>query len=113
MKSYHIRLKEIIFDAYGPECKCCGEKNKEFLCIDHIEGGGCKERKKGPGPRGVFHKIIKEGFPKDKYQILCHNCNMSLGFHGYCPHHPEITRPISTGRPLSKIKESDTSTSQV
>jgi hypothetical protein len=23
------------------------------------------------------------------YRVLCHNCNMALGFYGYCPHHPE------------------------
>jgi hypothetical protein len=31
--------------------------------------------------------LIKENFPKE-YQILCFNCNLALGFFGYCPHRP-------------------------
>lgn len=29
--------------------------------------------------------LKKNDYPKG-FQILCHNCNMSKGFYGYCPH---------------------------
>jgi hypothetical protein len=21
------------------------------------------------------------------FRVLCHNCNLAIGFYGYCPHH--------------------------
>lgn len=64
-------------------CDCCGEKNIEFLAIDHIDGGGGKHRKILKEYIPLYLK--KKGFPKG-FRILCHNCNMSKGFYGYCPH---------------------------
>ena len=70
------------------DCSCCGETNFEFLCVDHINGDGGKQRKKmGSGGSGVqfYLWLMKNNFP-DGYRILCYNCNCSLGFLGYCPH---------------------------
>lgn len=64
-------------------CECCGEKHLEFLAIDHKNGGGGKHRK---SLQEYLPLILKRrGFPKG-YRILCHNCNGSIGFYGYCPH---------------------------
>ena len=64
-------------------CSCCGEKNMEFLAIDHIAGGGAKHRK---SLKEYLPLVLKrKKFPAG-YRILCHNCNCSLGFYGYCPH---------------------------
>ena len=64
-------------------CECCGEAHLEFLCIDHIDGGGGKHRK---ALKEYLPLVLKrKKYPKG-YRILCHNCNMSLGFYGYCPH---------------------------
>ena len=83
------RLKVLTHYSGGePHCACCGEKALEFLCIDHINGGGIKHRAelgfKGGGSQ-FYSWLIKENFPMD-YRVLCHNCNMALGFYGYCPH---------------------------
>lgn len=65
------------------ECSCCGEKHIEFLAIDHIDGSGNKHRKK---LNDYLPLILKRNnYPKG-YRILCHNCNASIGFYGYCPH---------------------------
>jgi hypothetical protein len=67
-----------------PFCDCCGEKTLEFLCIDHISGNGNEHRretKKAP----IYAWLIQHNFP-DGFRVLCHNCNLSLGFYGYCPH---------------------------
>ena len=66
-------------------CDCCGEGHLEFLAIDHIKGGGNKHRKSLR--RGTYLPVYlkRHKYPKG-YRILCHNCNMSIGFYGYCPH---------------------------
>ena len=64
-------------------CECCGEYNLEFMAIDHIKGGGNKHRKT---LKDYLPLILKrQNYPKG-YRILCHNCNNSIGFYGYCPH---------------------------
>jgi len=82
-----IKLREhrmLVINAYGGKCECCGEDKYEFLAIDHVNGGGKKERETMSSYQ-IMRKVIKENFPKE-YRILCHNCNMSLGIFGYCPH---------------------------
>lgn len=34
-----------MLNAYGGLCKCCGESSPDFLSLDHIDGGGNKDRK--------------------------------------------------------------------
>lgn len=79
------RLRGVVLAGYGHKCACCGEPEREFLAIDHVNGGGRQERKKIPPGIQFYSNIIKAGFP-DKYRLLCHNCNMSFGLYGYCPH---------------------------
>lgn len=67
-----------------PICKCCGESIFEFLCIDHINGGG-KEHRKQVGNGHFYRWLRKNNYPKG-LQVLCHNCNMAKGFYGFCPH---------------------------
>lgn len=74
--------KESVFKYYGNKCSCCGETQKEFLTIDHINGGGSSDRKKSGNS---YYLIVQRNFPKD-LQILCYNCNCSKGHKGYCPH---------------------------
>jgi len=82
------KIREEMIAAYGSACACCGESRFEFLAIDHVYGGGYKERKRFPGPT-LYRHLRKRGWPKDGYRLLCHNCNMSSGFHGFCPHETE------------------------
>ena len=81
-----IRL--VVFRHYSggdPKCACCGERQYEFLSIDHIDGGGNHHRKQiGRGwPLTLW--IVKNDFPPG-FQVLCHNCNQAKGFYGKCPH---------------------------
>lgn len=90
------QLKREIVDAYGGKCECCEESTIEFLTIDHINGDGAEHRRKiGGKGRRIYAEIKREGFPKDRYRLLCLNCNISLGFYGYCPHHPEQRSGVS------------------
>lgn len=65
-------------------CACCGESHLEFLCIDHIDGGGSKVRRQ-QGSGSIYWWLRARKYPEG-FRVLCHNCNMSLGFYGYCPH---------------------------
>jgi hypothetical protein len=53
IKQKLLRLEVIA--AMGGCCKCCGEKEPEFLVIDHVHGGGTKERKQGVGKKLYYH----------------------------------------------------------
>jgi hypothetical protein len=85
LKSIRDRKIQII-NGYGGKCECCGETNFEFLTLDHINGGGNKERTTTAKGFGLYRRLIKEGFPREGYRLLCMNCNFSLGKYGYCPH---------------------------
>lgn len=74
--------------AYGGKCVCCGETHEEFLTIDHVYGGGAKERRLYGGC--IYARLKRLGFPKDDYRCLCMNCNWSFGKWGYCPHKEKV-----------------------
>lgn len=80
------RLRLEVLNHYapgGPSCACCGETVIEFLCIDHVNGGGAKHRKSING--NLYNWLKREGFPKG-FRVLCYNCNAALGHYGRCPH---------------------------
>lgn len=83
-KDEYFRLKNIVFSHYNPICSCCGERQIEFLTIDHVNNDGRAERKSIGNAIRFFKKIIKEDFPSN-YQILCANCNIAKS-KGICPH---------------------------
>jgi hypothetical protein len=89
-KKDRVRLKAELIAAYGGQCACCGEPNPGFLTIDHIFNDGHVERAafpKGGGSHHLYERLKKRGYPKDRYQLLCFNCNMGKAFnHGVCPH---------------------------
>jgi hypothetical protein len=80
----HRRIREESFAGYGGKCQCCGEERFEFLALDHVNGGGRKEREK-LSTRQISQKVIANNFPPE-YRVLCHNCNSAIGWYGYCPH---------------------------
>ena len=85
---YRDKMRNKVFDHYGRLCRCCGEKNIEFLTIDHVNNDGYKFKTRNGkriGGIGMHLKIIKDGFPKI-YQVLCMNCNWGRRFNGICPH---------------------------
>ncbi|MFM9966734.1 MAG: hypothetical protein ACKV2Q_36640 [Planctomycetaceae bacterium] len=86
------QLKAEVMNAYGGACACCGESHIEFLTIDHVDGSGAEHRRRVGKGEGIYRDLKARGFPKDGYQVLCLNCNIALGFYGYCPHRPEVKR---------------------
>lgn len=86
-----LNRRNHIITTLGGKCYCCGEDRYVFLAIDHTNGGGNQERK-GVSTAGILLRIVKQGIPKDKYRVLCHNCNFAIAILGYCPHHPRKTK---------------------
>lgn len=87
IQTRHTRkIKVEVVAAYGGKCSCCGETDTVRLAIDHINGNGIQDRDKLGRGRVMYVHLRKLGYPKDDYQLLCHNCNMSKGFWGVCPH---------------------------
>jgi hypothetical protein len=79
------KIRAEVLAHYGDHCVCCGEREPDFLSLDHINGGGNKERKEvGPGIVW-YYWLRKQGYP-DGLQVLCYNCNLAKGFLGECPH---------------------------
>ena len=63
--------------AYGGKCQHCGESDPIVLLLDHINDDA-KLDKKRHGHHGgwmMYRRLRKLGWPKDRYQLLCHNCN--------------------------------------
>ena len=83
-KRYRTKLKLMAFNHYGNSCACCGEKEKAFLTIDHINGGGTKHRKKIN--ESINKWLYKNNYPRG-FHTLCFNCNWGKYYNnGICPH---------------------------
>jgi len=83
-KKYRDKNRELVFDHYGRQCACCGEKELKFLSIDHIDGNGTRHRKEIHGKINAW--LVKNNFPKG-FQTLCFNCNWGrYRNNGICPH---------------------------
>jgi hypothetical protein len=87
LKKNHQKIRSEVISYYSKgslKCACCGETENMFLCIDHIEGGGYKDRRFRCGTQ-LYRWLRKNSFPTG-FQVLCHNCNLAKGFYGECPH---------------------------
>jgi len=74
-KIYYNNIKKATFDILGNKCVKCGFLDERALQIDHINGGGRKERMNMVGT--TFYKFVLESVLKEenRYQLLCANCN--------------------------------------
>ena len=92
VRSLEQRQQVLLYYSVGDSitCACCGETRYEFMCLDHINGGGNIHRCKtdvGDGD-GVYRWAKRNNFPEG-FQVLCHNCNMAKSLYGRCPHESE------------------------
>jgi hypothetical protein len=107
-------LRAQVLGAYSGEtlsCVCCGEQQRAFLTLDHVNNGGRAHRRR-MGNQGVYHELRRNGYPPG-FQILCFNCNLARGSYGACPHASEaITNrnapsaaPVSGSRVCTHCKQ--------
>lgn len=91
--AYRAKVRADVLAKYGNRCACCDEDRRQFLCIDHIHGNGKADRLKH-GVGYAFYLHLYRNDPMPGYRVLCHNCNMALGFYGFCPHDADlVTNP--------------------
>ena len=91
LRDYRKSIKEQVFKQYGELCACCGENNKSFLTLDHINNNGAAHRRELGGGRSTstdktWRWLVNNEFPEG-FQILCYNCNCGKRDNGgVCPH---------------------------
>jgi hypothetical protein len=83
------RYWQLILDAYGRRCYCCGCEYEDFLTLHHVNGDGGEHRRNRSSSKLVLLDVIREGFPRDKYGIACMNCNFAMRWGKICPHELE------------------------
>lgn len=83
LERYH-KLRDDVIKMYGESCSCCGENERSFLALDHVEGAGQKRRQERSN-FGVYQDALDACDPK-RFRILCHNCNNAIYHCGICPH---------------------------
>jgi hypothetical protein len=90
-KRLEMDRKMELIAAYGGKCAClgCNESRWEFMTLDHIYGDGAEHKRRLKTSRMVYREVRKLGYPKDRYRLLCFNCNCCRGAMGYCPHERE------------------------
>lgn len=99
MRKYIHSAKELL----GGVCVCCGERQREFLALDHVRNDGHSEPKNKNGTRNAYtavtevRKAFASGDPeaiksvRARLQVLCHNCNESKHYGGgTCFHRREV-----------------------
>lgn len=87
LAEYRAVLRSEMIEAYGGKCSCCGESQKQFLQLDHIKNDGYMDRKIHRTSTKLFAHLKKKGWPTDRYQLLCANCNFGKMLNGgVCPH---------------------------
>jgi hypothetical protein len=80
------KAREVVFNAYGDFCKCCKENTVEFLTLEHINNDGQLHRAKMNQDNFKVWIDAARQNNKNKFSVLCMNCNWSKGKFGYCPH---------------------------
>ena len=84
---YRAALRAEMIGVYGNRCNCCGESEHKFLQLDHTENDGHLDRKAHKTSAKLFAWLKGQGWPRDRYQLLCANCNFGkLMNGGVCPH---------------------------
>lgn len=105
-----LRVRYDVFNHYGMKCACCGESRWQFLTIDHINGGGNKQRIELGMKGHKFHRWLRrQGYPEG-YRTLCYNCNCVRGHLGYCPHENPEREPEFPNPPRKRNKRRNYST---
>ena len=84
---YRLLRAEVIA-AFGGRCECCGEPEPTFLELDHAENDGAAHRREiGRGSHATYKRVKAAGFPRDRFRLLCANCNQGRQRNGgVCPH---------------------------
>lgn len=77
---YRDALRLEMIQAYGGHCQHCQEADPLVLVLDHINDDPELEYElAGTSSRGgynLYRRLRREGWPKERFQLLCCNCNI-------------------------------------
>lgn len=90
-RKQYANRRQLVLDAYGRECRCCGVQEEIFLTIDHMSNDGAAHRAEIGGTAPFYGWLIKNNYPEG-FQTLCWNCNWAK-HRGGCPHQGLVTTP--------------------
>lgn len=91
-KNWRSHISKMVKDWLGGKCACCGETRFDMLTIDHIVPVGRKNRNSHHADYYEVWSAYRScdgaaiGRVRQKYQILCWNCNMSKMCGTECRH---------------------------
>lgn len=80
-RRYNAKIKMLVLQHYSPTsppcCVKCGFEDFRVLQLDHLNGGGNKQRVKLGNLQGTrfYRWLIVNDFPNG-FQVLCANCNV-------------------------------------
>ena len=72
-KRCKARIRKQIIDKHGGKCARCGFGDDRALQIDHVNGGGGKDRSSFASQWSYLRHVLAD--ESGKFQILCANCN--------------------------------------
>lgn len=73
VNAYHARLRVKTLMFHGGKCEHCGFADMRALQLDHVHGGGNRERKRsGDNSHTIVYAGLRRPFD---FQVLCANCN--------------------------------------
>lgn len=88
-KEQRDAVRDAVYLAYGGyRCACCGETERMFLSIDHVNNDGAEHKRTCKIRTGeqLYRWLIRNKFPVG-FQILCMNCQWGKrNNNGVCPH---------------------------
>ena len=88
-KRRYEAVKDQVYRGYGGYvCVCCGETERTFLSIDHMNNDGAAHKRELGLTNGeqMFRWLIRNKFPPG-FQVLCMNCQWGKRLNGgICPH---------------------------
>lgn len=66
-----VAWRHKLIDFFGGKCVKCGYTDERALQVDHVNGGGRKDRDRKT--TGFYKRVMED--KTHKYQLLCANCN--------------------------------------
>jgi hypothetical protein len=87
-KKYRDKIRNLMLQKYSNgdiQCKCCKIKDIRCLTFHHVRGGGAQEKVREKYSSLSIY-LYKNNISLFDIEILCQNCNKSIGHYGYCPH---------------------------
>jgi len=115
----YLRRRLRVIAMYGGSCVCCGQTNRKYLQIDHVNDDGCIERKLTKSLKQnrtiefgkAFYTKLGKSKRRSDLQLLCANCHNAKTRYGGCTvdDHPIVQVVVSSRRygskPLAEDKE--------